>query len=168
MAIDSTSGELLWERSGDDTADLYAQTMAVGGGQAVFQNTRFLICLDAATGSEKWRATRPSSTKRPAWSVPTVVVHGDVVISADREAPPQVDDPSHPQDIDWEVSLAGGNAPPGDMIAFSLQTGERLWDAPCREGYNAPVDVLVTGGWSGGVSSRPGSRHHRRSRPGNG
>ncbi len=151
VSIDSRSGELLWEKSGDDTADLYAQTLAIGGGQAVFQNTRFLICLDADTGTEKWRAQRPSSTARPAWSVPTVVVQGDVVISADRQAPDEVSDVTQPQDVDWDVSFAGGNAPPGDMIAFSMKTGERVWQAPCKEGYNAPVDVLLTDGllWSG-------------------
>ena len=151
VALETESGELLWEKSGDDTADLYAQTLAVSGGNAVLQNTRALICLDAENGSEKWRQERPSSTKRPAWSVPTVVIHDDVVISADRAAPDHVEDSSKPQKVDWEVSFKGGNAPPGEMIAFSTETGERLWSAPCKEGYNAPVDVLLTDGliWSG-------------------
>ena len=151
VALEAESGDLLWEKSGDDTADLYAQTLAVSGGNAVLQNTRTIICLDAENGSEKWRQERPSSIKRPAWSVPTVVIHDDVVISADRAAPDHVEDSSKPQKVDWEVSFKGGNAPPGEMIAFSTETGERLWSAPCKEGYNAPVDVLLTDGliWSG-------------------
>lgn len=158
FAIEAETGELLWEKSGEDTADLYAQTLAVGSGKVVLQNTRAMICLDAGNGTELWRQQRPSSTKRPAWSVPTVVIHDNVVISADREAPDRVDDPDTPQDVDWEVSLQGGDAPPGEMIAFSMETGERLWSAPCREGYNAPVDVLLTDGliWSGDLVQAKG------------
>ena len=151
FALDAQSGELLWEKSGDDTADLYAQTLAVSGGNVILQNTRALICLDAASGTEKWRHERPSSTKRPAWSVPTVVIHNNVVISADREAPDHVADPDTPQDVDWEVSFQGGDSPKGEMIVFSIDSGKRLWSAECREGYNAPVDVLLTDDliWSG-------------------
>lgn len=153
VALEADSGELLWEKSGEDTADLYAQTLAVSGGNVVLQNTRALICLDADSGTERWREERPSSTKRPAWSTPTVVIHDNVVISADRKAPEHVADSATPQDVDWEVSFQGGNAPPGEMIGFSAETGERIWSAPCQEGYNAPVDVLLTDGllWSGNL-----------------
>ena len=31
-------------------------------------------------------------------------------------------------------------------IAFSVKDGSRLWSTQCKEGYNAPVDVLVADG----------------------
>ena len=31
-------------------------------------------------------------------------------------------------------------------MALSAKTGEHLWSAPCQQTYNAPPDVLVTGG----------------------
>ena len=41
------------------------------------------------------------------------------------------------------------------LIAFSAGDGRRLWSAPAREGYNSPVDLLVTGWlvWSGDLVS---------------
>ncbi|MFH1923309.1 MAG: PQQ-binding-like beta-propeller repeat protein, partial [Planctomycetota bacterium] len=48
----------------------------------------------------------------------------------------------------------------GELIAFSATTGQRLWSCPCRECFNAPVDVLVADGlvWTGElvVSGEPG------------
>ncbi len=153
MAVNAKSGERLWQKSDDDTADQFAQSLAVKDGRVFFQNTRAVICLDAATGEQLWSSLRPAALQRPAWSVPTLVVYDDVVISADRKAPDAVPDPSQPQRVDWTVSFAGGNAPLGEMIAFSTKTGQRVWTRPCQEGYNAPVDVLLADGllWSGNL-----------------
>jgi hypothetical protein len=81
-----------------------------------------------------------------------LVVYDDVVLSADRAVAEEKtlakdDDRS----VEWIVSSAGGQAPIGELIAFSLETGERLWSTECKECYNAPVDVLVAGGlvWTG-------------------
>ncbi len=161
MALNADTGDVLWRRSDTDTAELMPMTLAVGGGRAFFQSTGELICMDARSGQELWRAARPASLEqRPAWSAPTVVVHGDVVYSADREAPTEMDDTPRPRHVDWLVSRKGGDAPVGELIAFSAKTGERLWSCPCREAYNAPVDVLIAGGllWTGNLvrSKDPG------------
>jgi hypothetical protein len=48
----------------------------------------------------------------------------------------------------------------GELIAFSVKDGERLWSCASRECYNAPVDVLVADGlvWTGSLvkASDPG------------
>ncbi len=151
VALDAKTGDLLWHKTDDDTADLFGQTLAVMGDRVVLQNTRAVVCLDANSGTPNWRTPRPSSVKRPAWSVPTLVVYDDIVMSADREAPQEVADDANPQKLDLSVTFQGGQSPPGELVAFSAETGEKLWSTECREGYNAPVDVLLTDGllWTG-------------------
>ncbi|MFW6163741.1 MAG: PQQ-binding-like beta-propeller repeat protein, partial [Planctomycetota bacterium] len=52
--------------------------------------------------------------------------------------------------MEWRVS-ANHILKGGDIMAFSAETGERLWTAPCHEGFNSPVDLFVAQGkvWSG-------------------
>ncbi len=150
VVIDAETGNLLWTKAGAETRELMPVTLAVAEGQVYFQNPRAVVCLDAATGEPRWQAERPISVERPAWSTPTLVVVDGVVISADRRAAPTAEE-AEADAVTWHISSRGGEAPEGEMIAFSAETGERLWNAPCREAYNAPVDVLVVDGmvWSG-------------------
>ena len=154
MAVDAQSGKILWDKIDDETADLFSQTLATKNGRVFFQNTRRVHCLDAESGSPLWQVDRPASIDRPAWSVPTLVAYDNVVISADRkptEKNAAADD--GPQKVDWEVSFDGGKSPDGKMVAYSIETGKELWSEHCREGYNSPVDVLLTDGllWTGEV-----------------
>ena len=153
VALNAADGAELWRCSDEQTAALFAQTMAVSQGRLFYQNTRRVFCLHAETGELLWQTDRPAATKRPAWSVPTLVVHNGVLISADRQAPKESPAQEQPPRVQWTVSFAGGNAPPGEMIALSVDDGKELWRAPCKEGYNSPVDVLVSDGliWSGNL-----------------
>jgi outer membrane protein assembly factor BamB len=150
VVLEAESGKVVWEKADAETAELMPLTLAVADGRLYFQNPRAVVCLDAATGKPRWQTDRPISVRRPAWSSPTLVVHDGVVISADRQATPTVAE-AETDAVSWIVSAAGGQAPEGEMIAFAADSGERLWNAPCREAYNAPVDVLVVDGlvWSG-------------------
>ena len=161
IAIDAQSGRRLWEKSDATTAELMPTTLAVSGGRALFQTADEILCLDPRSGSELWRAKRPVSRSRPTWSAPTLVVYGDVVLSGDRAvAEEKTADTDPSRKVEWLVSSAGGQSPPGELIAFSAQDGQRLWSSPCRECYNSPVDVLVAGGlvWTGDIvrASDPG------------
>ena len=152
LAIKSKTGDVLWKKSDSDTAELMPLTLAVADGRVFFQNADDVICLDTKSGSELWRAPRPISPNRLGWSTPTLVVHDDIVLSADRAVSAQdQNEPASPRKIQWLVNSVGGDAPVGELIAFSARTGKRLWSCPCRESYNSPVDVLVTGGllWTG-------------------
>ena len=152
LAIEAETGKRLWLEAGADTSRLMPTALAVAGGRLFYQNTQELICLDARTGRERWRADRPVTTSRWAWSAPTLVAYGDVVLSADRDATSQIPEEGATQGkVLWIVYGKGGEAPPGELIAFSAQTGERLWASKAREAYNAPVDVLVADGlvWTG-------------------
>ncbi len=161
LAIEADTGELLWKKAGPQTAEVMPTTLAVSGGRVFFQNADAVVCLDAKTGEPIWRADRPISVNRLGWSTPTLVVYEEVVLSADREvSAPKEQDTQPPGAVRWEPSSAGGRAPVGELIAFSANDGRRLWSCPCRECYNAPVDVLVADGlvWTGVLvrASEPG------------
>jgi len=144
MVIDVDSGDVLWKKSDADTAELMPATLAVSNGRAFFQNADNIICLDAKSGEEVWQAERTVSRSRPTWTAPTLVVYDDVVLSGDRAvAQKKTMDQADDRKVEWIVSSAGGQAPVGELIAFSAKTGERLWNCKCRECYNAPVDVLI-------------------------
>jgi len=160
-AIRAETGELLWKKSDGDTFEMMPTTLAAGGGRVFFQSSKELICLEANSGSEFWRAARPVSLNRFGWSTPTLVVHNDVVLSADRAVTAQNQGEStEPGKVQWLVNSKGGESPVGELIAFSAKTGQKLWACECRETYNSPVDVLVAGGlvWTGNLvrASDPG------------
>jgi len=146
LAVRADSGELLWQKSGADVADLMPTALAASGQRVFFENLKQVICADAATGKEIWRTARPLNPRRPTWSAPTLVVSGGVVLSADRAV-------NGDGELIWTVSSAGGQSPVGEMIALDAKTGRKLWSAPAQEGYNSPVDVLVADGliWSGNL-----------------
>ena len=161
MALAADTGAVLWQKKDADTADVMPTALAVADGRLYFQNPKQLVCLDARSGRPAWRADRPVATNRWAWSAPTLVAHGDVVLSADRDADSKVSQKGGGDGkVLWVVHAVGGQAPPGKLIAFSAKTGERLWESSAREAYNSPVDVFVADGlvWTGVLvkSSEPG------------
>jgi len=151
LALEAGTGKKLWEKSDADTRELMPLTLAAGTDRVFFQNPDSIFCLDAETGRERWRASRPIKKTRWAWSTPTLVVYGDVVLSADRAGRDESQENVEPDKLQWNVSSQGGDSPPGELIAFSAQTGHELWRCECRESYNSPPDVLVAGGlvWTG-------------------
>jgi outer membrane protein assembly factor BamB len=152
LAIDAASGRMLWQKADAATAEMMPTALAVADRQLFFENADELTCLEAMTGKTLWRASRPVAHNRPAWSAPTLVVYHDVVLSADRAVGPPPEAKSSTEiPPRWFVTSGGGQAPVGELIAFSAMTGQRLWNCPCREGYNSPVDVLVADGlvWTG-------------------
>ena len=144
----------LWEKRGKDVEQLMPLSLALGEGKAFFQNFAELICLDAESGAERWRSERRSSLDRPAWSAPTVVIQSGVVLSADRAVPKEQGE-DLPEQVSWTISLQGGGVT-GELVAFSADTGERLWSCSAGECFNGPVDVFVADGlvWVGETARR--------------
>jgi len=171
LAVRADTGELLWSRADRDTAEVMPTTLAVSGDRLFFQNPDAVLCLDARSGKDRWRAPRPVTVKRRGWSTPTLVAYGDVVFSADRAVAGRAEEEdADAKKVEWEPNSAGGNAPVGELIAFSADSGQRLWSAKCQECYNAPVDVLVADGllWTGELvrSKQPGITAGRDPRTG--
>jgi len=165
-AFNAKTGKPLWKRPGTDTAELMPTTLAASGKRVFFQNASDVIALDLSSGDELWKAPRPINRGRLSWSTPTMAVCDDVILSADRSTtaptPGAPDAPTPGREMQWLVSSVGGNAPVGELIAFDVSTGKRLWSCECRESYNSPPDVLVVNGivWTGDltVSRDPGIR----------
>jgi len=143
-------GSALWRTPDSRAPEIFPLTLAVSEGRAFFQTTEEVVALDASTGNELWRAERPAELNRRSWASPTLVVHGDVVLSADQAPRQEVDDSTPPRPVQWDVTLAGGGLD-GRIVAYSAETGEQLWSGPCRQTYNAPPDLLVADGllWTG-------------------
>ena len=153
IAFEADTGDVLWRRRQVDTAEYMPTTLCVGEGRVYYQSTREIVSLNAETGAQLWTADRPVATNRPGWSAPTLVLYEGVLLSADRSAEAQTEGDGRPKLVSWVPSSKGAQAPMGEVIAFSAETGERLWSAPCQETYNAPVDVLITRGllWTGNL-----------------
>jgi len=154
LAFEAATGRQLWKKRDADTRELMPTTLAVSGGKVFFQNAEEILCIDARSGNQVWRAKRPVSRRRPAWSAPTLVVSSDVVLSGDRAVQERsAQAPDDGRKVEWTCTSAGGQAPVGELIAFSAKTGKELWRCECKECYNAPVDVLVADGlvWTGSL-----------------
>ena len=155
VAVRAETGKVLWQKSDADTVEMLPTTLAAAGERVFFQGPKEIIALGAGSGSVQWRTPRPITRARPSWTAPTLVVYGGVVLSADRAVgkPPAAEGKTR---VQWTVTSVGGVAPPGQLVAFSAETGKKLWSGPARECYNAPVDVLVADGlvWTGSLVGR--------------
>ena len=150
MVLDAATGGIVWKKSG---AQALAGTLTVGSGRVFYVDGEAVVCLHASTGHEAWRTGHAGPRKRLAWRTPTLVVHDNVVLCADRRQTPapDIDEATGKRLARW---LANAGAP-GDLTAYSADTGKALWSCKCAESYYTPVDVFVNNGlvWVG--QSRP-------------
>ncbi|MBT3193382.1 MAG: PQQ-binding-like beta-propeller repeat protein, partial [Verrucomicrobia bacterium] len=170
VALDEADGNERWRIDGKGENFIMPLGMALSGGRLFYHNVKGLGCLDPQTGTQHWFHNRPVVGTRYGFSTSTLVATPDVVLLADK-------DPAHKQsrdlpvaagDIKWavggwnEAPLTGGRTGLGFVTAYAADSGKELWKAPCAEGYNVPVDVLVNEGlvWVGpfhrGVATKQG------------
>ncbi len=153
VALDAATGKTQWSRRDADTAELMPTALAVAGGRVFFQNTRQVLCLNAATGDEAWRVDRPVYTKRLSWSAPTLVVAQGIVLSADGSSGGlKGGAPKGGGRVEWIMSDTDIRTHPmGDLVALDAKSGEKLWTSESLQGFCNPGDVLVIGDrvWSG-------------------
>jgi outer membrane protein assembly factor BamB len=151
MAVDARTGKTLWKRADVTTACTLPTTLCTENGRLFFQNTSYLVCLNAANGQTIWKSDRPSRLTRKSWSAPTLVVHDGVLLSADKAAKRQASE--MPQPIRWERTSRPdrGGEGEGELIAYSTSDGEELWRCKTAISYTAPPDIMVAAGlvWTG-------------------
>ncbi|MHC4143351.1 MAG: outer membrane protein assembly factor BamB family protein [Planctomycetota bacterium] len=153
VALEAGSGKVLWERRDQTTAELMPTTLAISGSRVCFQNTKQVVCLDVASGKDKWAADRPVYTRRLSWSAPVLVVSDDVVLSADGSTGKlKTDVPKGTDRVEWILSDADiRKHPVGDVVAFDADTGDELWTDETVQGFCNPGDLFVIDGkvWAG-------------------
>ncbi len=153
VALDAASGRVLWKRRDQDTASVLPTTSAVSDGRLFFQNTRQVVCVEAASGKEVWRADRPVYTTRLSWSAPTLVACGGVVLSADGATGGlPADAAGGAGNVTWFMSDRDVRKHPvGDLVALDAETGKRMWTGKSLQGFCNPGDVFVINGlvWAG-------------------
>ncbi len=154
-AIETGTGEPLWKKAFDQHEYLLPLSLAVNGSRVCYQTSVGIACLDARSGDQLWQTARPTPAKRLAFSAPTLVSTGDVILLADTDAGPAADDQPAAGPVEWGVH---GWSEPGftrraksTLRAYAVRDGRELWSAPCREGYTSPADVFVIDGvvWVG-------------------
>ena len=126
MVIDAAGGQCLWQQE----RPVMPLTLTADGRRIVFHDGEAVVCLDQATGDEKWHdATVPRSKIVPTgWSPNVVLYNGVVLCSADKR----------------------------QLVALDADTGRQLWDSRLHpSGHFCPEDVLVMDGlvWSGDIAS---------------
>lgn len=151
-AVDSESGKTLWKKDFSGDSFLLPTTLTVRKGRLYYQDTRGVGQLDAKTGRELWKTERATVARRMSFSAPTVVATDDVLLCADRVPGRKAKDA--PADaatnkVEWGVhgwNLTGyPRRNPTVLIAYSTKDGKELWSLPCKENYNAAVDLFVVG-----------------------
>ncbi|MCD6287586.1 MAG: PQQ-binding-like beta-propeller repeat protein [Candidatus Hydrogenedentes bacterium] len=155
-AIDVNTGKELWRKEGTSGEFVMPLTLAVAGGRVFFQSTNAVVCLDADTGQPVWSTPRPTVSLRYGWSAPTLVVHDGVVLLADRDPGAKGNKPLGSDGIigwgihGWNISTIPRKGQ-DNLIAYSADTGDRLWSCSASEGYNSPVDIFAIDGlvWVG-------------------
>ena len=145
----------MWKKAFDKDESLLPLTLAVKGSRVYYQSTSGIACLDARSGDQIWKTARPTPARRMSFSAPTLVATDDVILLADIEVGKAADDKAASGAVEWGVH--GWNEPgfprnsKSTLRAYAATDGKELWSAPCREGYNSPVDLFVIGGvvWVG-------------------
>jgi outer membrane protein assembly factor BamB len=169
MAIDAKSGRELWRKNAKDREYVLPLSMALSNGSIYYHSVRGLGCLDATTGKEKWLVERPTVAGRYGFSSSTLVATPDVVLLADQEIPKNPGDKQAVATGDLVWGVHGWNVESKDikayitrhgkcmLTAYSTVDGKKLWDTPCTEGYNSPVDVFVIKDivWNGAFKKGP-------------
>jgi len=126
VAIDAAGRRVLWEQR----CKVVPQTIVADGRHVAFHDGEAVVCLDQASGREKWRdnSVRRSKLIPTGWSPNTVLYDGVLLFSSEKR----------------------------QLVALDAETGERLWDSNLHpSGHFCPEDMMVMDGlvWSGDIAS---------------
>ncbi|MHC4401892.1 MAG: outer membrane protein assembly factor BamB family protein [Planctomycetota bacterium] len=127
VAIDTESGEALWQYAVLHGRPM-PETLASDGKHVCIQVHNGVVCLDLASGKQRWSYGNVQSQNR-AQQRPTGFGRYVLVISSNVVL----------------CNLAG------ELTAISIKDGEKLWSCEGGQGFHAPLDVFVIDGivWTG-------------------
>lgn len=130
LAIDATSGNVLWANTVDKLAPV---TLGAADDRAFYQDGACAVAVDVKTGAEVWRSEPLAvQASKAAWYSPVLVSYEDVMLWADGKM----------------------------LTGLDAATGKTLWKSQSEVNWHAPPDVLVAGGlvWTGKlrIHTQPG------------
>ena len=152
IALEAAGGKPLWTKHFDAAGEILPATLAVAAGRVCLQTVSHVVCLEAESGDELWRAERPVAKSRFSWSTPTLVISDGVVLTVDRLAAAEADETPPEHGSRWLMdSTHQSKRQDAEIVAFSLESGQSLWRAPCFENYDTQLDIFVIDGtvWVG-------------------
>ena len=139
-AVDVATGKQLWRK---ENVKVVPYALSAQAGRVVYHNLEELVCLDAASGDEIWRA--PNDVASTVGAASTLVISHDVVLFHGHGLTPS------------PASSAAKNGKVGlYLTALSLDDGKVLWQHRGERGLagacTQPTDLFVAGGmvWCGG------------------
>jgi len=144
LAIDLATRKLLWERRDEQTATVLPMSMAASDGRGFCVNREGVLAFDLKTGEPLWQTAEPVAMKRRAKFAPTVVVHKDVLLYADRL--PNAEDAEKfysERAKKYQQRYRDLKAYPSRLRAYDVATGKRLWECGAGESFHTPTDVIV-------------------------
>ncbi len=144
VAVDVQSRQSAWTVDMRNIGKVLPTTMAVADDRICLQTLSHVVCLNAGDGTSVWRNERPVATSRFSWSTPTLVVHGNVVLTVDRLPTANANRTPRRGSGTWILDNAHQTKKQAaEIIAFALDDGKPLWRAPCFENYDTQTDLFV-------------------------
>ncbi len=135
VSVDTRTGKTQW--SMPLVGSVRAETLAADDGNVFVQVDQQVICLDRASGKERWRHGEAANA---ATAVPTK--------KPKTRKPPGLSFGTHVLVVSDGVVLCRLGA---ELVAIDAERGERLWSTKGGQGFHAPLDVFVIDGsvWTG-------------------
>ena len=148
-AVAVSTGKQLWRKT---NAKVMPYALSAQGNRVVYHNMDELVCLDATTGDEKWRAPNPINSTVGAAST---LVLTDGVVLFHGHGQPQAAAPVTQKNTATTKRAKNPQAA-FYLTALSLDNGKPLWQHKGFKGQagacTQPTDLFVAGGvvWCGG------------------
>ncbi|MBT4817732.1 MAG: PQQ-binding-like beta-propeller repeat protein [Lentisphaerae bacterium] len=129
-AANPETGAVLWRKAVGKDALL---PVVASGGSLLYQTKALLVCLDLATGREKWRTAHPLALPKPKskdwnWVTPTLTAKNGIVYVSDLKS----------------------------LSAISVKDGKTLWGCSSKAGFCSSPDTFLIDGllWRGYTGKR--------------
>ncbi|MHC4744100.1 MAG: outer membrane protein assembly factor BamB family protein, partial [Planctomycetota bacterium] len=131
-AIEAASGRELWSRNGKATDGYQGASLAVRRSYVVYSTFDSVVCLDRASGKQRWRTMLKGSLQKAGSGrygtgyLKPNARRNSVTLVLSNEA----------------VYLGAGNS----LTAFAIKDGSELWSAATRMNHHKPPDIFLTRG----------------------
>ncbi len=144
IAVDAATREILWQQRDEQTATVLPMTLAADEDRGYCVNAKGPLAFELRTGKRLWQTEEPVAMQRRARFAPTVVVHKDVLLYADRLSQKGIADTFYGERPEkYRERYLQLKAYPSRLRAYDAATGRRLWECAAGESFHTPADVIV-------------------------